>query len=176
MNYGKDPNLRTPKRTWKLILTEPQRILIEHLSDFILQMPVGYLKPSEINISHFFDEWLGAPYHEQQGDRPLLLKGLELIDHESLTQFGVSFCKLIDKQKKVIIDGMISSSNTSEQGLDFFKRFRYLLLGGYYTSNFGFKAIGYIGNIPLSNFPEPSTEAKLMIKAELERLGLPSDI
>jgi hypothetical protein len=172
MKYGKDPNVRTPKRTWELTLSEAERILINSLGDFILPIPTGYLQPSEINIAVFFDEWISAPYVDQQNDSAILLKGLKEVELESQLKYGVSFYDLLPLQKKSVLDDIISSTD----GINFFYKFRYLLLGGYYTSDPGFNAIGYIGNIPLNHFPAPSMEAQQMIKTELTRLGLPSDI
>mgnify|MGYP000255188437 CR=1 FL=1 len=41
----------------------------------------------------------------------------------------------------------------------FFKRFRDLTAGGYYTTPEGMKAIGYVGNMPSGAFEGPPIEA-----------------
>ena len=48
---------------------------------------------------------------------------------------------------------------------DFFARFRSLCAGAYYATPAGWKAIGYVGNVPLEKFEGPPPEV-------LERLGL----
>jgi hypothetical protein len=175
MSYGKDPNLITPVTTWQLTLSPDERALINCLSDIILILPKEFPPPSEIGIASFFDEWISAPYPDQMKDRPVLLKGFDILEGESLKRFGSKFTMLNEKDKRIIIDNtLISSDFASEEGIAFFKRFRYLLAGGYYTSDHGFAAIGYIGNVPLNAFPGPSEQAREMIREELKRLGLPS--
>ena len=48
----------------------------------------------------------------------------------------------------------------------FFSRFRSLAAGAYYGTPEGWKAIGYIGNIPLPSFdgPPPEVLAKLGVE------------
>jgi hypothetical protein len=50
-------------------------------------------------------------------------------------------------------------------GQDFFKRFRHLAAGGYYTTPQGMRELGYVGNTPSANFDGPTPEA-------LKHLGL----
>ena len=47
----------------------------------------------------------------------------------------------------------------------FFKKFRDLTAGGYYTTPEGMKDIGYVGNVPLATFDGPPPEV-------LRKLGL----
>ena len=47
----------------------------------------------------------------------------------------------------------------------FFKRFRDLTAGGFYTTPEGMKDIGYVGNVPTATFEGPTPEA-------LKHLGL----
>jgi len=57
-------------------------------------------------------------------------------------------------------------------GSDFFKRFRALTIGAYYTTEAGFKDIGYIGNVARASDPGPSEEVKAVLERELQKLGL----
>jgi hypothetical protein len=50
-------------------------------------------------------------------------------------------------------------------GQDFFKRFRHLAAGGYYTTPQGMRELGYVGNTPSATFDGPTPEA-------LKHLGL----
>ena len=54
----------------------------------------------------------------------------------------------------------------------FFKRFRALTVGAYYTTEAGFKDIGYIGNVPRTSDPGPSAEVKAVLEREFQKLGL----
>jgi hypothetical protein len=57
-------------------------------------------------------------------------------------------------------------------GDEFFKRFRYLTVGAYFTTEAGFKDIGYIGNVSRPSDPGPSEDVKAVLERELKKLGL----
>ena len=61
---------------------------------------------------------------------------------------------------------------TDEKTKVFFKRFRYLVVGAYYTTEQGFKDIGYIGNESRSSDPGPSVEVKAALEQAFAKLGL----
>jgi hypothetical protein len=63
-------------------------------------------------------------------------------------------------------------ASTSAHDRTFFVKFRYLLVGGYFTSDVGFKAIGYLGNVPLRSYPGVSEAARRAIDDLLKELGL----
>jgi len=53
-----------------------------------------------------------------------------------------------------------------QTGARFFKKFRQLSLGGYYTHSATWKHLGYVGNLPVAGpYPGPPQEL-------IERLGL----
>jgi hypothetical protein len=54
----------------------------------------------------------------------------------------------------------------------FFRRIRSLTVGAYYTTEIGFKEIGYIGNVALDSYPGPSDEVKAVLDNELKKLGI----
>ena len=167
--YGTDPNLITPVTTWPRTLSRHQLRLIAALSDVILPGTGDDPAPSKIGIARFFDEWLSAPYKNQQGDRSTILAGLDLVDRESKRVFWIGFLWLTDKRKRRIIDGIIAAGGDSRK---FFARFRYLVVGAYFTSDAGFKAIGYLGNVPLQGYAPVSNELQRTIDHELQKLGL----
>ena len=72
------------------------------------------------------------------------------------------------RQRK-IVDHFAS---TAAANRDFFVRFRYLVVGAYFTSDAGFKAIGYLGNVPLRSFPGVSAQTQAIIDTQLRKLGL----
>ena len=57
-------------------------------------------------------------------------------------------------------------------GTAFFKRIRALTVGAYYTTEAGFKDIGYIGNVARASDPGPSEAVKAVVERELKKLGL----
>jgi hypothetical protein len=176
MMYGKDPNLITPVITWSLLLTQMERQLIDLMSDLILELPEQYPAPSKMGIAKFFDDWISAPYIEQLQDRKIILEGLKNLDTMAQNVFGKEFVLLsTNEQRKIIQEELMTLSDKKSDNNDFFIRFRYLLIGGYYTSDIGFKAIGYIGNIPLNSFEGPPEEVRELIRQEHIKLGLISN-
>jgi hypothetical protein len=174
VGYGTDPNLITPAVPWRNTLSAREKQMIGVLSDVILPARAGFPQPSQMGISAFMDQWLSAPYVTQQQDRSLVLTGLKAVEADSIGRFGVTFDALSDRDKCLVVDAFASNSSDGSPGSrrDFFVRFRYLVLGGYFTSGIGFKAIGYLGNVPLSTFPPVNDELRHTIDHELVQLGL----
>ena len=46
------------------------------------------------------------------------------------------------------------------------------MIGAYYTTEAGFKDLGYIGNVSRPTDPGPSAEVKAALERELAKLGL----
>lgn len=168
--YGGDPNVVTPPLTpWPLTLSRPQRQMIGVLSDIILPGTAAFPSPTAMGIEDFFDQWLSAPYDGQKKDNITVTTGLAMVDTESRRQFGAEFLKLDPAQQRKIVDHIASTAAADRK---FFIRFRYLVVGAYFTSDVGFKAIGYLGNVPLRSFPAVSAQTQAVIDAELRKLGL----
>ena len=102
---------------------------------------------SALGVPDFIDEWVSAPYPDQLKDRPLIRGGLQ------------------DLAKG-------ETKPADLRGTDFFKRFRALTVGAYYTTEEGFRDIGYIGNEARGSDPGPSAEVKAVIEERLKALGL----
>jgi hypothetical protein len=150
-------------------LSHRQLRLVADLSDLILPATTEHPAPSKIGISRFFDEWLSAPYPTQQADKTIILAGLDLVEQESRRLYWVGFLWLSEKRKRRVIDGIFATGGGAR---DFFAKFRSLLIGGYFTSDVGFKAIGYLGNVPLQSFAPVPKELEQIIDHELRQLGL----
>lgn len=175
LGYGTDPDLVSPTIPWPFMLSAIQRKQIELLGDTILPGTGDHPSPSAAGLVEFFDEWLSAPYPQQQADRELITRGLLLIEQMAAEKFAKPFVELYEPQKEAIVSGIASAEPPDTQfeiKVQFFRRFRYLLLGGYFTSSIGPQAIGYIGNVPLANFPRVSDEVVEKIEVELHKLGL----
>jgi hypothetical protein len=177
-SYGTDPDLVVPSVPWTHTLTEEQKILAAALSDIILPSDNGFPAPSDMGIIDFLNEWVSAPYPQQQTDKELLVSGFALIDSDSMQRFGLNFVALTEQDKRKIVDELsgATGSDSASQKRVFFKRFRYLVVGGYFTSDVGYRAIGYIGNVPMSNYPSISSEVNMIIEEELARLGISSNL
>ncbi|NJM56053.1 MAG: gluconate 2-dehydrogenase subunit 3 family protein [Verrucomicrobiae bacterium] len=171
MGYGTDPNLAgyyKPGDFWPLTFTAEQRRAATALADVIL--PADKLGPvaSELRVQDFVDEWISAPYPDQVKDREVVLPGLKWLDDESRARFNRGFADLADAQKTAICDDICWPEDAAQKfkkAASFFQKFRSLAAGAYYSTEPGWAAIGYVGNVPMLQFDGPPKEV-------LERLGV----
>ena len=143
--YGTDPNLVKPAPApWPRLLSQAELDAAARLADHILPATATAPSASALGVPDFIDEWVSAPYPDQVKDRPLIRRGLQAL----------------------------AKTGKIEPGTDFFKRFRALTIGAYYTTEAGFKDIGYIGNEPRASDPGPSAKVKAVLEQRLQALGL----
>lgn len=153
--YGTDPKLSPPdKAPWPRLLSDEELQAAAILADFILPASGAAPAASALGIPDFIDEWVSAPYPDQVKDRPIIRDGLKALAEKNAA-------------------GRPAAMATLQTGGDpFFKRFRALTIGAYYTTEEGFKDIGYIGNVAREADEGPSAEVKAAIEAALKSLGL----
>ena len=169
--YGTDPDLLKeykPGDVWALTFNEKQRTQAAALCDVIVPADAKGPSASSVKVHEFIDEWISAPYPEQQKDRPVVLDGLAWIEAEAQKRFQASFADLVRKQQTLICDDICYVPNAKpefKKAAQFFKKFRDLTAGGFYTTPEGMKDIGYTGNVPLDKFDGPTPEV-------LKKLGL----
>lgn len=162
--YGSDPDLLKtykPGDVWPLTLTEQQRAIAAALCDVIIPADAHSPSASSLHVHDFIDEWVSAPYPTQQGDRVLILEGLDWIEAESKRRFEIPFVNTIGRQKSAICDDICYEPNAKpefKRAALFFNRFRDLTAGGFYTTPEGMKDIKYIGNVPLATFDGPPAD------------------
>lgn len=164
--YGTDPNLLHPVIPWPRTLTKDQLQACAYLCDFILPADGEAPSASMLGVPDFIDEWVSAPYPDQVRDRPGLLEGLAALDKAAWQAGASSFTGATAAQRETILAALPKALPT------FFKRFRGLVVGAYYTTHEGFKDIGYIGNVARLSDPGPSAEVKAHLERELKKLGL----
>jgi len=138
------------------------------LCDLII--PADDVSPaaSSVGVVDFIDEWISAPYPQQQADREIILPGLQWIEAEAQNRFGEPFAGIKDEQRAAIADAICNPSKAAPdvaKAAKFFARFRDLTAGGFYTTPVGMKDIGYVGNVPMERFDGPPPEL-------LRKLGL----
>ncbi|HEY0651460.1 gluconate 2-dehydrogenase subunit 3 family protein [Phenylobacterium sp.] len=150
--YGTDPKLVEPEKApWPRLLSDDELQAAAVLSDFILPASGTAPAASALGVPDFIDEWMSAPYPDQEKDRPLIRDGLKKLGSRP---DAAALAKL------------------QTEGGEFFKRFRYLVIGAYYTTEAGFKDIGYIGNVARPSDPGPSAEVKAALERAFQQLGL----
>ena len=163
--YGPDPSMvkiYNPGDVWPLTLNDTQRRATVALCDVMIPADESSPSASAVGVPDFIDEWVSSPYPGQAGDRTTILNGLAWIDAESQLRHGANFADLSLAQQTGICDDICDPKVAKPEhaaAVRFFKRFRDLAAGGYYTTPQGMEAIGYVGNTPLAEFPGPPIEA-----------------
>jgi hypothetical protein len=147
-------------------LNETQKKAATALADTILPEDKYGPAASDVGVIEMLDEWVSAPYPDQQADRPVVLDGLAWIDAESKKRFGKPFADATDEQRRAICDDICYTGTAKPEFktvAHFFSRFRTLAAAAYYATPQGWKAIGYVGNVQLPRFdgPPPEVLAKL---------------
>jgi Gluconate 2-dehydrogenase subunit 3 len=169
--YGSDPNLNKeykPGDLWPLTMTLAQQATTIAFIDVLL--PADDLGPSasSLRVQDYIDEWISAPYPQQANDRPVILSLISWLEEESRKRHKKNFSSLTLEEKEAICKEISWPATTKPEfqaAAASFQRFRGLAMGAYYSTQEGWKAIGYIGNIPSVNFNGPPQEV-------LEKLGL----
>jgi hypothetical protein len=169
--YGRDldlTNVYSPGDLWPLTLDAAQKRTLATLCD--LMIPADEKSPgaSQVGVPDFVDEWISAPYSEQQAHRPIVLDGLRWLEDESQKRFQHGFSELSEAQRNQIADDICSKTKAKPEfqgAAASFALLRSLIMGGFYTTPQGMKDIGYIGNVPLQEFPEAPAAVR-------EKLGL----
>lgn len=162
--YGTDPDLTKlykPGDVWPLTLSGAQKKVTIALADVIF--PADDLGPSasSLRVPDYIDEWVSAPYPVQQKVRPIILEGLDGLDAESVQRFKKPFAQLNPTQQIAMCDDFCDVAKTQAAFLKlakFFEAFRILAAGAYYSTPAGWKAVGYVGNVPSATFDGPPPE------------------
>ncbi len=166
MGIGRDPNLLKKEIPWPLVLTEAEMKTAKVLADLIIPADDNGPAASAVDVAGFINEWVSAPYEQQQADLKIVRDGLAWLDGYAGKKFGKPFAELPEQSQLAILDEIVGEGTEArKQGFNFFKIFRGLAAGGYYSTPVGWKAIGYIGNVPMAEFPGPPPEV-------LKHLGL----
>jgi hypothetical protein len=162
--YGRDPNLvkiYKPGAFWPLTFTPQQNKTATTLADIII--PSDKLGPaaSEVGVVAYIDEWISAPYVQQQNDRPVIIDGLQWIDEESMRRNKKPLSALSITQQHAICDDICFTETAKPQfrkAAHFFSRFRTIAASAYYATPQGWASIGYVGNVILQKFDGPPAE------------------
>lgn len=77
--------------------------------------------------------------------------GISWLDSYAIDQFDANFIRISEQQRLNICDSIAYSDVTDEElqpGINFFTLMRNLTMTGYYTTELGFRDLGYQGNTP----------------------------
>ncbi|HZZ32001.1 MAG TPA: gluconate 2-dehydrogenase subunit 3 family protein [Phenylobacterium sp.] len=161
--YGTDPKLAKPEKApWSRIMTADQLTTAAILADYILPASASAPSASSLGVPDFIDEWVSAPYPDQVKDRPGVMNGLNAL--------SVQVLKASAADRAKALAALPAATDKATQA--FWKKFRHLTIGAYYTTEAGFKDIGYIGNVARPSDPGPSAEVRAHLDAAFQKLGL----
>jgi gluconate 2-dehydrogenase subunit 3-like protein len=158
--YGKDPNLMKVYKAgdlWPLTLSKEQRVTATALCDLIIPADDTSPAASKVGVVDFLDEWISAPYPEHVEDRKTIVDALGKVEGEAQRRFRTPFAKLSAQQMSTIADAIVEEA--------YFKRYRELTAGGFYTTPVGVRDLKYVGNVAMATFEGPTQDV-------LKRLGL----
>lgn len=169
--YGTDPNLLEPVVPWPKTLSAGQLATAAAVCDTILPAEGQWPAPSTVGIHQFVDEWISAPYPQQQGDRAVVLSGFAWIDAQAQARHGAAYATLNEAKRSLIL---ADAAKADARGRDFVEKMKFLTTGAYYTSEKGIEELGYVGNVPItdSDYPGPTPEAMAHLKGVLASLNL----
>ena len=176
--YGTDPDLLHPLPVpWPNTLDKSQRALVSTLADILIPAEGGSPSATDVGVTEVLDEWLSAPYPDQQAHRGVILAGLDWCNREAGRRFGCPFVAASATEQLAIVDDIAfpgpGDVPALTEALTFFDLLRRLVTGIFYTSPEGVRELGYQGNVALSgDYPGPSAEAMNHLQAQLDKLGL----
>ena len=172
--YGSDPDLIHPRVTWDRTMTPDQLRQCAVLSDLILPPSLGSPAPSALGVADFVDEWLSAPYETQLRDRPVILDGLAELDAQSARRFNKSWLASDASERTQLLDEIAvqTAGAGGERQHQFFLRVRYVIVGAYYSTEAGWRDIGYLGNVALTAFPPVAPQVEALLEQRLKKLGV----
>ena len=122
-----------------------------------------------MGVPEFLDEWISAPYPQQQGDSPVLREGIDWLEAESTKRFKKSFANLDSAERTALCDDICNPATAKpefKRSAAFFLKFRSLCSTGYYSTQEGWKAIGFVGNLPSASFEGPPPEVLRLLEVE----------
>lgn len=163
MGYGTDPRLVKPDPApWPRILTKDELQAAARVADFILPATATAPAATALGVPDFIDEWVSAPYPDQLKDRPIIREGLRALIP--------AVVKGDAADRAAALAALPHAKDAATRA--FFRRFRSLTIGAYYTTEAGFRDIGYIGNVARERDPGPSPEVLAVLEERLKGLGL----
>ena len=163
---GMDPDLLKKAIPWERVLTAEEMRIVTVLGDLIIPADGNGPAASAVGVPDFINEWVSAPYDAQQQDGKVIREGLAWLDAEAKKRFGKGFADAEVKQQTALLDDIVAEGTAARKAAHgFFQTFRDKVAGGYYSTPEGWKAIGYVGNVALAEFPGPPPEV-------LKQLGL----
>jgi gluconate 2-dehydrogenase gamma chain len=127
------------------------------LSDLIIPADDSGPAASAAGVPEYLDDWI-AFRTEQDGNQNFqaeILGGLMWLDRECNKACGKNFVDADETIHKQLLDRVAYDKKVAKndsQGAKFFRDFRNLVVGGYFSSKPGVKALPYLGNVAVAKW------------------------
>ena len=133
---------------WKTVCT---------LSDLVIPADESGPSASGAGVPEYLDDWIAFRV-EQDGNlnfQAEMFGGLMWLDREANKLNGKDFADAGESVQKQILDRIAYPHKVAKgdtQGETFFRQFRSLAVGGYFSSKAGVKALPYLGNVAVADW------------------------
>src|SRR5262249_53867228 len=118
---GDDPDLLKKEIPWPRVLTESERKLVTVLADVIVPADEFGPAASAVGVTDFIDEWVSAPYDQQQREQKTIRQGLAWLDTAAQQRFGRSFVACADPERISLLDDIVrDGTDLHKAGITFF--------------------------------------------------------
>jgi hypothetical protein len=142
-----EEKIRDEKLLSQTFFTEEERKKIDVLVDIIMPKGEDSGSATDAGVPDFIDFMMIDTPSSQTPMRG----GLMWLDHYSEDYYGKLFLDLSEKEKLAVVDQIAwpeKAEKEMDSGVRFFNLLRNLTATGYFTSETGFKYLGYVGNQP----------------------------
>jgi hypothetical protein len=157
--------------------TEAEWQTVRMLADYIIPRDERSGSATDAKVPEYID-WLMADKEASESSRVAMRGGLGWLDIESSERFGKTFVNAADAQRRRILDDIAWPKNARPEmvhGVTFFNRFRDLTASGFFSSEMGYKDVGFVGNVfnPDWKGCPPEAMAKLGVSHDLMKTRIP---
>ena len=132
----------------EVFFTANEMAVITVLSDIIIPKDDISGSASDVKVADF----IGFMVNDKPDELQVPLRGgIRWLELESVKRFEKAFTSLTHEQQLQIIDDIAYPKKAKPeflQGVAFFNLMRNLTISGFYTTEMGFKDLGYLGNRP----------------------------
>ncbi|MBN7812787.1 gluconate 2-dehydrogenase subunit 3 family protein [Algoriphagus sp. H41] len=127
--------------------TEQEMALVTILVDIVLPKDAVSGSASEAKVPDYIEFMM----KDQPGNQTAFRGGLMWVNLQANERFSKPFTELSESQRMEIIEDIAWPDKAAagmEPGVKFFNLLRNMTVSGFYTTEMGFKDIGYVGNTP----------------------------
>ncbi len=163
----KDPDFNNPQYIWDLKLSDKELNTLSALCSVVIPADKSSPSAGEIGVHHFINEYVSAPYSENESTLHVIRAGLVELTSKSQTQHNKDFVELSLHEQIAIYESLSSLSGGKEDNTlleRFFHKVATLTASGYFTTQVGMNYIGYVGNKPSTEFSGPPKEIIEILK------------